>query len=85
MYKITNRNAASGIVVRAKIEINDTFSCILYILSYLIMTIILCALFVMYMYIRCPFSLSSFSLFFLNIVYLTVLNVNAMAYKYSCV
>ena len=64
VYKITNRNAASGIVIRAKIEIKDTFSCILYILLYLIMTIILCALFVMYVYIRCPFSLSSFPLFF---------------------
>ena len=70
VYKITNRNAASGIVIRAKIEINDTFSCILYILLYLIMTIILCALFVMYVYIRCPFSLSAFSLFFFLILFI---------------
>ena len=32
------------------------------------------------MYIPCPFSLSSFSLCFLNIVYLTVLNDNAVSY-----
>ena len=75
MYKITNRTAASGIVIHAKIEIDDTFSCILYILWYLIMTIIICAPFCYVCMYRIYVALFHFPHFlFLTIVYLTVLN-----------
>ena len=80
MCKITNRNAASGIDIRAKIEINDTFSCIVDILLNLIVTILLfaplcnvCIYFILFLF-------PPFLFFCLNIVSLTVLKDNSVFY-----
>ena len=83
VYKISNMYAASGIVIREKIEINDTFSCILYILLYIIITIILWAHFCYVCTYVVLFSLSSSSFLFSfcpNIAHFTVLYNNAVSY-----